>query len=80
LDEVEVVMDAIGLADWHVFKHTDGRVTALRQTTTNLFLVIAKSPGYVEFRKYADVHGMILEEVSTSPITLLSPELSRHFG
>lgn len=53
----------IGLADWHIYQHTDGRRTALRQTQTSLALVIERPGAPVEWRRYADVHGMLLEAV-----------------
>jgi hypothetical protein len=51
----------LGLADWHVFVHTDGSRTALKQTSSRLLMVIARMNGHVSWRRYADVHGMILD-------------------
>lgn len=42
----------MGLADWHIYTHTDGRRTALKQTEVRLFLVSERT-----WRAYDDVHG-----------------------
>jgi hypothetical protein len=55
----------IGLADWHIYEIGKGHKTALRQTPTNLFLILMR-PGTVEWRRYADVHGTILIATGTS--------------
>lgn len=39
----------MGLHDWHVHTHTDGRVTALRQELGYLALVIDRQDGRVEW-------------------------------
>lgn len=50
----------IGLADWHVYELGKGYKTALQQTQTNLFLILVR-PDSVEYRRYADIHGMDLD-------------------
>ena len=52
---------SIGLVEWHIYTHTDGRRTALRQTRDHLFLIIERPGERVEWRRYADKHGMILD-------------------
>jgi hypothetical protein len=48
----------IGLADWYIYEHTDGRRTALRQTVTQLILAVDRPGAPVWWRVYGDVHGM----------------------
>jgi hypothetical protein len=51
-------MDAIGLADWFVYTHTDGRRSALKQTDRHLLRVAEQPPlAGVAWVVYNDVHG-----------------------
>ena len=51
----------IGLADWHIFIQSDGSRIALKQTPCRLLMVVEPLIGRVSWRRYADVHGMILD-------------------
>lgn len=66
----------IGLADWHMYEIGPGYITALMQTPTKLYLILARPSG-VEWRRYADKHGMVLEAHGTAPSLDVAPVRAR---
>lgn len=55
----------LGLADWHMYEIGPGYTTALMQTPSKLYFIIV-GPSGVEWRRYADKHGMVLEANGTA--------------
>lgn len=51
-------MSAIGLEDWFIYAHTDGRRSALKQTEHHLLRIAEQPPlAGVVWVVYNDVHG-----------------------